>query len=963
AEGAEEVVAVKEVDLLVAENGPLHHTEQYDVMEREKDPQLVVRRGQAFSAIITLSRAYNADKDAVSFIFTVNDAEKPNYGQGTLIAVPLLAKGAESGTAWNAVLESSNENVIRVKITPAADAIVGQWKMDIDTKLKNDGAVSYSHKDPFYILFNPWCRQDQVFLEGDDLCQEYILADTGLIWRGSYNRLRPCVWKFAQFEKDILDCALYLVSHVGKLTLSGRSDPVKTARVLSAAVSTLSYNSGNKITPNHIELRKSVTRKLREELRNAEFESWKVMPGRGRGVELYSQVPKANAWIFNKSGLSASEWVTCLKMNANLAAVRGVPGRSLDGSRCRHGCPETETLTHVLGQCNRGLLLRNARHHHVRSLIATALRKKFLDVEEGVFCLATNGSSRRIDIIAYSQTTNKGYIIDPTIRIETGSSQPEDVNQEKINIYLPTVDYFKAKYQLEDIEVIGLLIGARGVIPKFFECFRKTFELPQTLTADVNSPDDNGVLMGNWSDEYDGGTPPTKWIGSMKILQKFYKDKKPVKYGQCWVFSGVLTTICRALGIPCRSVTNFASAHDTQNSLTVDYFVDEDGEVMEELNSDSIWNFHVWNEVWMERPDIVPGGEYGGWQVIDATPQEESDDMYRCGPASVTAIKRGEVQKPYDNAFVFSEVNADKVFWRYTGPTQPLKLLRKDAQGIGQFISTKAVGKWEREDITNTYKFPEKSEEERAAMLKALRQSENLFSRYYLNEDFNDIKFDFELRDDIVIGSPFSVVVLMKNQSRTQDHTVTVTLRVDTVLYTGRLKDAVKKDKTERLVKAGAVEEIRLDVSYEEYFKRLVDQCAFNIACMATVHDTNYEYFAQDDFRVRKPDIKIKIDGEAIQGQELSGTATLKNPLPTALKKAQFIIEGPGLTSQLKIKLPQNVAPGSEATAAFKMTPKFSGRSTIAAKFVSKELEDVDGFLNFMVEPKKEAANGTGNAA
>jgi transglutaminase 1 len=58
----------------------------------------------------------------------------------------------------------------------------------------------------------------------------------------------------------------------------------------------------------------------------------------------------------------------------------------------------------------------------------------------------------------------------------------------------------------------------------------------------VNSPDDSGVLMGNWSDDFDGGTPPTKWVGSMKILQKFYKDKKPVKYGQCWVFAGVLTT-------------------------------------------------------------------------------------------------------------------------------------------------------------------------------------------------------------------------------------------------------------------------------------------------------------------------------------------------------------------------------------------------------------------------------------
>ena len=42
------------------------------------------------------------------------------------------------------------------------------------------------------------------------------------------------------------------------------------------------------------------------------------------------------------------------------------------------------------------------------------------------------------------------------------------------------------------------------------------------------------------------------------------------RYGQCWVFSGVVTTVCRALGLPCRSVTNFSSAHDTNNSLTVD---------------------------------------------------------------------------------------------------------------------------------------------------------------------------------------------------------------------------------------------------------------------------------------------------------------------------------------------------------------------------------------------------------
>ena len=32
--------------------------------------------------------------------------------------------------------------------------------------------------------------------------------------------------------------------------------------------------------------------------------------------------------------------------------------------------------------------------------------------------------------------------------------------------------------------------------------------------------------------------------------------------------------------------------------------------------------FHCWNDAWMARKDIPCG--YGGWQAIDATPQERS---------------------------------------------------------------------------------------------------------------------------------------------------------------------------------------------------------------------------------------------------------------------------------------------------------------------------------------------------
>lgn len=47
------------------------------------------------------------------------------------------------------------------------------------------------------------------------------------------------------------------------------------------------------------------------------------------------------------------------------------------------------------------------------------------------------------------------------------------------------------------------------------------------------------------------------------------------------------------------------------------------------------------------------------------------------------------------------------------------------------------------------------SREERLTMLKALRTSEHLNSRYYLNESFNDVKFEFQLQDDITIGNSY----------------------------------------------------------------------------------------------------------------------------------------------------------------------------------------------------------------
>ncbi|XP_069608353.1 protein-glutamine gamma-glutamyltransferase E-like [Ranitomeya imitator] len=240
----------------------------------------------------------------------------------------------------------------------------------------------------------------------------------------------------------------------------------------------------------------------------------------------------------------------------------------------------------------------------------------------------------------------------------------------------------------------------------------------RVISAMVNSNDDFGVLEGRWEKDFLEGVDPNTWNGSVEILWKWYNDNfKPVKYGQCWVFAAVMCTVLRCLGIPTRVITNFNSAHNTDGNMEIDMHYDTEGKFLE-ISNDSIWNFHVWNESWFIRRDL--GIFYSGWQVLDSTPQEKSQEMYRCGPTSVIAVKEGDLHVGFDTPFVFAEVNADRVNWVINKDGSKEKA-HSDTKYVGQNISTKAVGNDARVDITHNYKYPEGSPQEREVFEKATR--------------------------------------------------------------------------------------------------------------------------------------------------------------------------------------------------------------------------------------------------
>ena len=190
---------------------------------------------------------------------------------------------------------------------------------------------------------------------------------------------------------------------------------------------------------------------------------------------------------------------------------------------------------------------------------------------------------------------------------------------------------------------------------------------------------------------------PDHWVSMTDLIDLHVKlGYKNVQYCQCFVYAGLMTTLGRALGMATRPVSTFQSAHDTEKNRAIEKFfvINEEADGAfdpvkdHDISTDSVWSFHVWNEIYFKRTDI-DCKQFGsrtsstcanGWQAVDATPQEESAGgsgvdgaQYQMGPASVKLVKENRdptcdaQQDPkygcFDNEFVISEVNSNVHVW------------------------------------------------------------------------------------------------------------------------------------------------------------------------------------------------------------------------------------------------------------------------------------------------------------
>ncbi|KAL0977824.1 hypothetical protein UPYG_G00161730 [Umbra pygmaea] len=648
--------------------------------------RLIVRRGQTFSITLHLQSGVYQQGDS-TLDLVVETGPQPSDQYGTRASFGLSDQ--IDTTCWSAAITSHPDNMLSLSVCSPPDAPIGRWRLT----LGQGGMLE------FVLLYNPWCAGDMVYMDSEEKLKEYVLAQDGIIFRGSYQHPIPTPWNFGQFEDGILDACLRI----------------------------LDMN------------------------------------------------PK------------------CLRN----------PGKDASGRR------------------------------------------------------------------------NPIYV-------------------------------------------------------------------SRVISAMVNCNDDKGVLLGRWTDDYDGGVSPMSWRGSVEILQNWDLNAcQPVRYGQCWVFAAVGCSVSRALGIPSRVITNYQSAHDTNSNLVIERYIDENGQLVQKSN-DMIWNYHCWIENWMTRPDL--NQEFDGWQAVDPTPQEKSEGVYCCGPVPLKAIKEGDLTNKYDGPFVFAEVNADVHTFRKLkdGSTQKVITTTK----VGLKISTKSVGSDEREDITHLYKYPEGSDQERETFTKANHQNKLL-----KQQENSGLLLVIKVSSEMRKGCDFDVFAVVTNNTGSEKK-YRMVFGSRAVSYNGILGgNCGFKDLLNVQLAPGEERRIPLRLNFSKYSEFLTDDNLIRLAALLVEYGTQEAYLAVRNIVLENPVIKVKILGEPKENRKLAAEITLQNPLSVPLQNCCFMVEGSNLTGGKVIteRLGATVEPGQDAKVKIYFTPTRSGLRKLMVDFDSNNLCHVKGYRNVII--------------
>ncbi|XP_052830585.1 annulin-like isoform X2 [Octopus bimaculoides] len=674
---------------MITSNAFLHHTFKFYSTQQQA---LIIRRGLPFKIKITFSDMYDPDVHEVSFVLLAGDSPAP--GLDTHVHVE-LNKGPYEDKLWWCKTEENGECGLILSLHPPADCIIGEWDIFVKTSAPSDESVNYylyDHNSPFYVLFNPWCEADQVYLDSADLLEDYVLNESLTIFVGTKEQLNYKHWYTGQFDEGVLDLTLYLLRKAFSLVSPLFSNPVT------------------------------------------------VVEGLNR-------------------------------------------------------------------------------------------------------------------MVAY---------------------------------------------------------------------------------------DSNAVMSLHWYQSNQGSKRPTAWSSSVEILHEYKKGLGKVQYGSCWTNAALLTTFCRALGIPARVVTSFQSNHDMNTYRLGHHYLTKPDSLkrLPHLTRQSIWNFHVWMDAWILRPDL-PSGH--GWHAVEPTPKKLEFGRNVYGPTPLSLIKEANIGTGYDVNNFFHDLNVESA--HYIRSLKGWSLFQVDADIVGSFICTAApLGKpvctkdphaieFLYHDITEEYKSPSVSEK----FIELLSANQGLFSQ-------SCIKVVFQEDYNCKIGETQIIKFDLRNPTQ-EIVEVNFVIEVQSIDYTGReILILFEEHVSNMVISPGLSQPNSISIRPEKYVPVLQRGLPYRFAMKLIVYGSlktcNTKFAWTKVFTPQWPNLVIKCPERTTLNETLPLELTLKNPLPVPLTHCEVVVDGAGLTSIFQGPL-LDVPDFSDLSLRMNLCACCRGTAHLTATIHSIELQDV----------------------
>ncbi|XP_062062618.1 protein 4.2 [Lepus europaeus] len=574
------------------------------------------------------------------------------------------------------------------------------------------------------------------------------------------------------------------------------------------------------------------------------------------------------------------------------------------------------------------------------------------DAVIGHYSLLLQVSGRKQRLLGQFTLLFNPWNREDTVFLENEAQRREYVLNQNGLVYLGTADCIQEESwdfgQFEG-DVVDLSLALLSV-DKQVEKWSQPVHVARVLGALLHALKEKSVLPIPQTQAAEEEALLNKRRGSVPILRQWLTGQgRPVYDGQAWVLAAVMCTVLRCLGVPARVVTTYASAQGTGGGLLVDEYYNEEGLQNGEGQRGRVWIFQTSTECWMKRPALPQ--EYNGWQILYPTASGGSGVLEACDLVPVRAVKEGILGLSPAVSDIFASVNASCVVWKCC-EDGTLELTSSNTKYVGSNISTKAVGSDRCEDITQHYKYPEGSLQEKEVLervqKKRMEQGKDNGIPPPSVEMADPLYLFLEAPSSLPLRGEAQLSVILINPSD-QEKAVQLTIGAQAMYYNGVLATELWREKLSLTLSANLVKRITTSLSFSYFEPNPPENSFLRLTAMATHSKSSLSCFAQEDVAICRPQLAIEMPETAEQYQPLTASVSIHNTLDAPMKDCVISILGRGLLHRERNYRLGPVWPGNTLCTQFQFTPTHLGLHRLTVEMDCNMFQNLTNYRSVTV--------------